>query len=189
MSKDSDMGKDELYEEINYAFKEGMLSEEANERLHKIVEQHYREPPKTDDEAMERAHEEGIRRAFGSPDSDTPVEVDELYQITKDAFNEYYNSLDDPSGTGYPDILKRVKEAGQAVLQLLRTQPKDEDIAYWMDLAHELGEKLQKRTVTREEVEDLVRACSQCGAVSDICKGCMFHATEWLKELGLEVEG
>ena len=37
----------------------------------------------------------------------------------------------------------------------------DEDTAYWMDLAHELGEKLQKRTVTEEQIQKGIDYISQ----------------------------
>lgn len=57
-----------------------------------------------------------------TPSPDGNKNVDELYRITKDAFGEYYNHLDNPSGTGIPHILERVKKAREAVLQLLQQQ-------------------------------------------------------------------
>lgn len=48
--------------------------------------------------------------------------------------------------------------------------------------------KADKPSVTREEIIELIRGCIECGDSSDSCKGCIGHAVEWLKSLGIEVE-
>ena len=106
---------------------------------------------------------------------DKDLTVEELYRVTKDAFGEYYNHLDNPAGTGIPEILGRVKKQGQVVLKIL-----------------------SRRTVTREWLEEkaielIKRFDGECGLTSLQTVGIMTVLCEkgdfedLLQELGIEV--